>query len=320
MTRIWSTKPVMPQQQFSFWREAVCEAFLQLDVDCDQRSSFRGALDVRPLGEMRLQRVFTQRQHIRRTRGGIARSDTAYFYANYQAVGSSVVKQRGREVLVNQGEWYLIDSAEPFELRYPADMASFCIEIPHTAVADRLRLMTQSTAVAFGQGGGMTRLIAGYIRDVSENADSLGIAACKTVANGFLDMLRLTISPANEYPDVAGAGCARRQLADYFISENLGRSDLSPTVIAHACHCSVRTLHAIFNSTGMPIMQCVWQKRLERAHAELGSPIHLHRSIADIAFGCGFFHLSHFCRCFKQQFEMTPTEWRRLQRPRDRLC
>jgi AraC family transcriptional activator of tynA and feaB len=313
LTDTWSTQSVDQQQQFSFWREAVCEAFLQLEVDCEERRSFRGALDVRAFGSLRLQRVFTQRQHIRRTRNGIARSDSACIYVNYQATGNSIVKQRGREAHINPGEWYLIDSAEPFELRHPADLASVSIEIPHAMIADQLRLAVQSTALAFGQASGMTRLMADYMRNVSENVDSLGTSARSTVARNFMDMLFLTLTPAGQYPELTGSCGMRRQLAEYFIAQNLGGSDLSPSMIAQACHCSVRTLHTIFNATGMPVMQFVWQKRFERAHAELSSSIHRHRSIADIAFGCGFSNLSHFCRYFKERMEMTPSDWRRLQ-------
>jgi AraC family transcriptional activator of tynA and feaB len=309
----WSTQSVDRQQQFSFWREAVCEAFLQLEVDCEERRSFRGALDVRALGNLRLQRVFTQRQHIRRTRSGIARSDSACIYVNYQSTGNSIVKQRGREAQINQGEWYLIDSAEPFELHHPADLASVSIEIPHATIPDQLRLAVQSTALAFGQASGMMRLMADYMRNISENVDSLGTSARDAVARNFMDMLFLTLSPAAQYPELASSCGTRRQLAAHFITQNLGRSDLSPAIIAQACNCSVRTLHTIFNATGMPVMQLVWQKRFERAHAELGSPVHRHRSIADIALGCGFSNLSHFCRYFKERMEMTPSDWRGLQ-------
>jgi transcriptional regulator GlxA family with amidase domain len=92
------------------------------------------------------------------------------------------------------------------------------------------------------------------------------------------------------------------------IRRRLGDAELSPRMIARAAGLSERLLHRLFQERGETVMGRARLERLDLAAQLLtSSPL---RSVADIAFSCGFKDASHFARAFAARFGKTPTRWR----------
>jgi AraC-like DNA-binding protein len=87
---------------------------------------------------------------------------------------------------------------------------------------------------------------------------------------------------------------------------SLERADLTPVALAKQAGVSTRTLHRLFATSGMTFQDWLRERRLERCWAELSDPGRLGRSIAEVAFRCGFNDLSTFNRAFRARFGMTP--------------
>lgn len=88
-------------------------------------------------------------------------------------------------------------------------------------------------------------------------------------------------------------------------------SNYSPLRMAEQCHVSLRHLERRFKlDVGFtPRMWLKWQ-RLKTALIRLQGTA----SIKEIAYSLHYCQVSHFCRDFKLQFKMTPSESRRLPR------
>jgi AraC-like DNA-binding protein len=81
-----------------------------------------------------------------------------------------------------------------------------------------------------------------------------------------------------------------------------------------AGNCGLSTAHfcrAFTKSFGLPPYRWVLTRRLERARMLLAEP---QRSLADIAYECGFCDQSHLSHAFSRQFGLSPGAWRRRQR------
>jgi AraC-like DNA-binding protein len=95
-----------------------------------------------------------------------------------------------------------------------------------------------------------------------------------------------------------------------YIDANLDDGALSPAGIAAANRISVRYLHSLFQPKGTTVLQHIIRQRLIRCQRELGNPSMARRSITDIAFSWGFHNATHFSRRFKDEFGMSPSEFR----------
>ncbi len=94
-----------------------------------------------------------------------------------------------------------------------------------------------------------------------------------------------------------------------YINDNIGR-DLSLQTLAKVSCFSRFHFHRIFTAQiGETPVDFVKRLRLERAAGMIIT--RASQSITDIALSCGFSSSSVFARAFKEQFEISPTEWRR---------
>jgi AraC-like DNA-binding protein len=98
------------------------------------------------------------------------------------------------------------------------------------------------------------------------------------------------------------------------IDQRLCDPALGPPETAAAVNISVRYLHKLFKAEHRSVSQYVKGLRLERSRRELLDPRLTGRSIAAVAFDCGFGDLSGFNRAFKDAYGITPRELRTAPR------
>ncbi|WOF44753.1 helix-turn-helix domain-containing protein [Sphingopyxis indica] len=96
-----------------------------------------------------------------------------------------------------------------------------------------------------------------------------------------------------------------------FLEKNLSNPDLSPKNLAAQQNCSVRYVHKAFESRSLTAEKYIIEQRLLRCLRDLGNPKMAQRSITEIAFAWGFKSSSHFSRCFKDKFGVSPRDYRR---------
>jgi AraC-like DNA-binding protein len=100
-----------------------------------------------------------------------------------------------------------------------------------------------------------------------------------------------------------------------YLDEHLTESDLTPAKIAQAHHISLRQLYKVWSTNNdQTLVQWVVSARLSAARSDLARPDAAGRSVAAVARRCGFVDSAHFSRKFRQQYGMSPREWRTIAR------
>ena len=103
---------------------------------------------------------------------------------------------------------------------------------------------------------------------------------------------------------------ARLQVVKSDITRNLGDYGLSVAAIAARHGVTPRYIHKLFESEGRTFSEYVLDRRLSAAHRLLTNRRLADRSIASVAYDCGFGDLSYFNRTFRRRYNATPTEVR----------
>ncbi|TPL19055.1 helix-turn-helix transcriptional regulator [Mesorhizobium sp. B2-4-9] len=116
---------------------------------------------------------------------------------------------------------------------------------------------------------------------------------------------------------VAGRGVrtARMHAIKRYIEENLHRARLSAETAGRGLGLSPRYIRRLFAEEGQGFSDYVMQRRLERVHRQLASPLFSARPIADLAFEAGLVEPSTFYRQFRSRYGMTPSEVRAGRAP-----
>jgi AraC-like DNA-binding protein len=117
----------------------------------------------------------------------------------------------------------------------------------------------------------------------------------------FMDILALAISadPGRQSAAEISVRCARLRSVKSYIDAHLSDPDLSLGKIAEKNGISLRYLHQLFRPIHMSVSEWVRMRRLQRCYDLLTSPLHLTRSITEIAYSMGFSSSSHFSNLFR---------------------
>ncbi len=136
---VWDVAARPAGEQFGYWREVICEAFVPLSpAPRRDTDGFSSRVETRPLARVMRARIASQPQRTSHGAAEVARTDGEYVFVNLQTAGTCAVEQGGRRSLVRAGQFTVVDTASPyhFEFDEPWGMVSF--RVPHALLGGRL--------------------------------------------------------------------------------------------------------------------------------------------------------------------------------------
>lgn len=298
-----------PQQRAAAYRQALQHYFSYLtgdaraEVEANQPDRFSASLEPFAIGQVR---------------GGIHHCNAKHrlFLPHTGIAGLEVI-------LLCDGDLTLYDNSGTIEL-LPGDMivcprgterqtASSRFEMIGFGIPEFLLLHRDSELRAtIGRrivgNSGLAACIGAFLRKAAESHRELtpeeGFALQKAVVD--------SICLLGAADGICGASAAptdqeeKLERLKALASRSLECADLAPAMLAERTGISTRTLHRLFAASGTTFQDWLREQRLERCWAELNDHGRRGRSIADVAFGCGFNDLSTFNRAFRARFGMTP--------------
>jgi len=131
------------------------------------------------------------------------------------------------------------------------------------------------------------------------------------LASGQMHELAALALDGHRHParaDLPGVGGARLSLVKEDVSRNLADAELNIASVARRQGVTPRYIQRLFEREGTTFGRFLREERLASARAALETC--LQRSIAAIAFDCGFGDLSHFNKAFRQRYGVTPRDIR----------
>jgi AraC-like DNA-binding protein len=299
----WSTAAVGPDQAFDYWRDLICDAFVQLSAKPVDDGPFTGAIAHRTMDEVELSTVTADAQSVDRTRALIARSHEDFLLASIQLDGFGEVRQDGRTAGLRPGAMAFYDSTRPYTLDFARSFRQLVIQVPRSAVPrGRVR---DATAVALDTTGParlVTDFFVGLAREAQHGPLPPGLAPHAIGLFEFaLDLAGSTSGPPTE--------AATRQTVRDAIARAAGEPGVSADDVARACHVSRRTLFRILESEGRSFSDLLRAERVRRATTLLRARPDL--PVAVVAIRCGFAGEAQFHRTFREATGTTPAGFRR---------
>ncbi|UVK47858.1 AraC family transcriptional regulator [Mesorhizobium sp. AR07] len=228
--------------------------------------------------------------------------------------GTSVMKHRGREEAVGNGQALIMSGEEVglnligpggfrfVNMSFSRNQLSPLIGDPATVLMRPLP--TQSGAM---------RLLLDYVQSVQEVGDELTAEAWHLAATHIFDLAALAMGATRDAAEIArgrGVGVARLRAIKADIVAHGGHIDLSARDVAARHGLSARYVRKLFEREGTSLIDFMIDQRLVRAHRMLSDPRHAGRSITEIAYEAGFNDLSYFNRAFRRRYDATPSDVR----------
>jgi AraC-like DNA-binding protein len=248
------------------------------------------------------------------------------FLVQFSLKGSCEIRMGRRQIAVPNGHMCVISPNSALSETLSSGYKHFTMRIPYQALEEALTLQLgyrPDSALCFSftplplSGGllGIARLMDAICDDLNSDTPAFTHPRMgKTIEDSVLQLLLASV-PHNfsrdlDSPSAGPAPYYVRRVEDY-IRQNAGEP-IGMTELVEVSGVSARSLHLGFrrfrNTTPMGYLKAY---RLDLARTELENAYERSLSVTEVAFSCGFMHLSKFARDYTRRFGENPSATRR---------
>jgi AraC-like DNA-binding protein len=230
-----------------------------------------------------------------------------------QLKGELLVSQLGREAHLKEGDLVMCDSALPYALEYRDPSSTLVVTVSSKDIKQRLPAPETALGQRLDGKSGLTSMLSAMLTGVWEQAQNgLNEEIESRLSSNLLDLFAISCMDAfgGRVSDSAIASARRSQIRCY-IESHMKDSNLSVSSIAAAFRISPRYLHMLFTDEEETISSYVRRRRLEECKKRLADSAWMRRSITELAYACGFNNTTHFARVFRDQYGVSPRDYRK---------
>jgi AraC-like DNA-binding protein len=272
-----------------------------------QHNQFIGDIHAHCIGPLETAHIRTNAGLIARERVGVDGEDDRHCFLIFQRSGRQCIRQRGVELELHAGDFALVDSALPFEIRPQGLIENVSVHLARQRVMEHFQ--GQQPFGRLARNSLSSRMIRALVGSIGDSAGTLDPSADgQALQDALLALLVPALAERVEaLPEHTGDLYG---VALQLIGESLQDAELSPALLAERLHISVRRLYRLFEDQGESVCRYIQRARLDKVAQDLSAQVLRHESITQIAFKWGFFDAAHFSRAFKRQFELSPRDYR----------
>jgi AraC family transcriptional regulator, positive regulator of tynA and feaB len=313
-TRNWSTRSVPQRDQFAFWREAVCEAVLNVATE-HPTDGFRGDITCSQFGDLRFATFASTPHEVIRRKSHIGRSGEAHYLVSWQRGGTCRMFQNDASCELQPGDIGVVDGTRPFRVEFPQPVDRVVAVIPHAQLHSRAPWLDRRPLNRVAGTSPLNGALRFYLERLAGPACASVVEASALTEN-ICNILALLTATSDSERSSARQFAIKPGLDEMLavLRLHLANPDLAPKMLAERLGVSVRTIHNRFEDSNTTFGQWVLENRLQACRRALGDPRHASFTVSEIAYGWGFNDLSHFSKAFKARFGLSPARYRHANR------
>jgi len=303
----FTTESYPAPQRSGAWRETLHRHHLRTDPGAAAAPLHGTLLAGQTPRGVELMRIASSAQTLGRLGG-----DAEAVWLALHMAGDATLVDGERAIEIQPGDIVYGSAASAPGLRFGSDFRQFMVQIPGRALKPRLTAALTLDVGCLSGRSGMGRMFAGTLSALSDSFDTLGedeIAPIELTLSEFVASSLANARPSGSAGLNASQAATMRRVLQR-IEASLSEPELTLAAIARNERVSERLLQKLFESSGQTFSAHLRQRRLERCRADLGNRLYGHLSISDICFRWGFNDSAHFSRAFREQFEVSPRQYR----------
>ena len=274
--------------------------------------NFSGNIEFGTLGNSSLARIGTKNPHniyVLASKCPIGRASTA----RPGIPNERQLQSRAAEPLLHalSRDWAFVDTSHPFQISSGTQNENLSLRLERPSNPELSTIISQGAAIRCQGTNGSSRILQAMVREIFSQISCLSRVGETGLQRALAEMVWTALRDQFEAPAHLAHQDLQRARVKRFIDSRLDDPDLSLESIAQCCGMSLRSLHRAFAADPAgSVSKHLWVRRLDRCAADLRDPTQVHRQVTDICFSWGFNSTSHFSRLFKEQFGVSPRDYR----------
>lgn len=295
---------------------AVCHSFCPMTCESTgeiKPSLFNAQLSKNVLDRIQVAQISSGAVKVNRTKEHIARvCGDAFYLVKFQLQGESIVHQRGRQAHLKVGDFVICSTSEPYRLNFPSNYSQAVLSLPQPMLKSLFHSPDDFLGIRMDCQFPIHGILSQFMFSLIPRMELLDAEVIKRLEANILDLLITSLRAQEGVSRKPQDSCAAMHLhrIKRYIGMHLKDPELSPDVIAQAANISKRYLHKLFKEEGISISNYVKRLRLDCCRRALSDPALSHITTTEIALENGFGDISHFHRCFKTEYKITPRQMR----------
>ena len=311
MPTSYEFETLRPQDRHAFWMDVVCNIFMPVRSVVDNRVDFQAQLHAQDFGILTVTDVHSTPQRIYRDQSCIARSTDEYLSLGLTRCGTPLLAQSGRGVSMVQGDFALYDSRQPHSWVLPSYVHETVVQIPHSALRERISSCENLTATRLSRKDPVARLAFDYLVGLTALDESVDLETRRRLANQGIDLISMAL--AERFKGMLLPSVQRSSLLyriKCHVRENLTDSEMTLTRVASFFGVTPRYINNLFQDEQTSFGRFLLSSRLEACANQLRNSSQQNLAISTLAYAFGFSDMAHFSRVFKARFGVTAREFR----------
>ncbi|MGW6281271.1 AraC-like ligand-binding domain-containing protein [Kribbella sp. NPDC055071] len=312
MGELFDTRQAPRKDRMAFWLDTVCQQILPVKIDPRHDAQPEAAMGCRRLGDLAIREVVGGDHVYVRDDSDVRRGDPGTVQIGIPTGGASILVQDGREAVLNAGDMVLYDSSRPFTLVMQNRFHWHVFLLPKHKLRRSDQELRTLTATAMRGDGGVSAIVSQFLLNLAASGREFERQpTAAALGENAADLIGTLVQTEFGRPWTVGdPEQVLRQQVLHHLEANHHDAMLDPAAVAAAVGISVRSLHALFGTTGATVMERLRSTRLTAIRRDLSDPRLAHRSIGRIAAAHGLPNATVFTRMFKTEFGVTPREFR----------
>ncbi|MDN3279414.1 helix-turn-helix domain-containing protein [Frankia sp. RB7] len=299
-----------PRDRFDYWHSVACREIVEHESVPVSRAHFEAEIEVGSMGTLDLIAFQNSPLRVEHGQAHTRRSPEQLFLCR-ETSGSMSVEQDGRQITLHPGDMTLLDPALPYSANFSPGSKTLVLKLPRRELQARLGKTRSMVARLIELDSAEDSLTSSFNAALPALVGEMRPVCEQLVANFMLDLIALSLAKAikGTTPRISSSKAMAILQIRAAVKARLADPDLDVQSIADAVGLSVRYANDILAWQDTSIGRLILTERLERCRQALGDPAQSCRSVSEVAFGWGFSDLTHFGRCFKKAYGMSPRDY-----------
>ena len=229
--------------------------------------------------------------------------------------GSSILDLGGPPIAMAPGDiLYGKRGGAPSSLEISTEFRMMLVNIPGEILTRKMLLPLPNRSIHLSGQSGIGRIFSGLLAAVAESVEDLDEALTGPVEAALPQFLLGSLFGEHGERALGGANAIRAgvlQRVWQTIERSLDDPELSLHQVAALQGLSVRYVQKLFEESGQSFSSYVRRRRLDQCRSDLANPLLRDVSITSTCFRWGFNDAATFSRAFREEFGLSPREYRR---------
>lgn len=307
----WSSAQLPPARQLPGFQEVFDRTHFHWGLRAPGHSEYTAHVRRRATHDFVFTQIYCDPVTGFRTVEDVKRDDEHYFCLLYFDEGICRLRQGRNETVVRPNTIAVWDSTRPAEFENSETLDQYSILIPHQMGHLLVPGIEDMCGLSVDGNAGLGAILLSHLRQVHKTVDMIDPQDRPAVLRATVELIGAAFRPS---VDQVGSSSFRRALLNRVqdhILAHLHDPGLSAASIAAAFRFSPRYLHRLFEEFDVTVGTWIRKRRLAASCTDLADKKLSSLSITEIAMRHGFADASHFSHAFKDEYGMSPREYRR---------